>query len=157
MEIINKEIPISKDKCMPPAEKFFAGASGMSKNRRSYANLKKLSLETLDMIYDRIGIKAVFSYYEDIFFDGKKAVIGGVEFVSAAFEQLDPSRIKGAYVYMLTIGDTSLKNSPVIKNSDGQWAHVSLMLQDDLEKKIFFRRHYWVMLSGPALTDGYRA
>lgn len=115
MEIINKEIPISKDKCMPPAEKFFAGASGMSKNRKSYENLKKLSLETLDMIYDRIGIKAVFSYYEDIFFDGKKAVIGGVEFVSAAFEQLDPSRIKGAYVYMLTIGDTSLKNSPVIK------------------------------------------
>ncbi len=114
MEIINKEISISKEKCMPMAEKLFAGASGMSKKRQSYENQKKQSLETLDMIYDRIGIKAVFSYYEDIFFYGRKAVVGGVEFVSAAFEQLDPSRIKGAYVYMLTIGDISLKNSPVI-------------------------------------------
>lgn len=72
MEIINKEISISKEKCMPLAEKLFAESSGMSKKRKSYDNQKKQSLETLDMIYDRIGIKAVFSYYEDICFEGKK-------------------------------------------------------------------------------------
>ncbi len=115
MEIINKEISISKEKCMPLAEKLFAESSGMSKKRKSYDNQKKQSLETLDMIYDRIGIKAVFSYYEDICFEGKKAVIGGVDLVSNAFEQMDPFRIKGAYVYMLTVGDSGLKDGPVIK------------------------------------------
>ncbi|MEG0156683.1 MAG: hypothetical protein RR661_03410, partial [Anaerovoracaceae bacterium] len=116
MNRINQVITIDKQACSVRAKEIFGKISGLDhKSGGKFQRMKKDGDEIRALVEERIDAKVIYSYYEDFSFDGKVVTIDGVEFSCNAFEQLDKSKIKGVYLYMLTAGDFYLEDEPILR------------------------------------------
>ncbi|MGL4484873.1 MAG: hypothetical protein ACRCUS_07975 [Anaerovoracaceae bacterium] len=112
MNIIN----ISKEKCYERSKELYAKYSGIFREGKKYEKMQKRSAEIRDIIEERIDLKAVYAYFDDVELDGNTAIIKSneVSFHCQAFTQIDPNLIKGCYAYVLTAGDYGLEEFPII-------------------------------------------
>lgn len=115
MEKRNIVIEISKESCENTARCLFEESSGLSSGGKKKDRIKKNAAEVRKLIEDRISPKAVYSYFPKVKLSGKEAAIGGHVFTCHAFEQLDSTKITGAYVYAITAGDFTLDDQPIME------------------------------------------
>ena len=92
---------IDREECSRLAHDFFMADSGLSREGRKFDRMREDALRMRTVIEERVRIRALGIYSEDISFSGRTAVIEGVDFTCSAFELIDPATVKGAYMYAL--------------------------------------------------------
>jgi uncharacterized 2Fe-2S/4Fe-4S cluster protein (DUF4445 family) len=114
MDRRNVVVEISKESCEETANRLFAENSGISRGGKKRERIKENAEKIRSLIDERISPKAVYSYFPKVELDGKEATIEDHVFTCHAFEQIDPKKVKGAYVYVITAGDFALEDSPIM-------------------------------------------
>lgn len=110
----NKVEIIGKDRCEAIASELYKKISGLTKAGPNFERLQKNSEEIRARMEKRIDGQVVHSYYSDIALEGKELTVGGAKFSCPAFEQINPGQVQGVYVYLLTAGDFSLEDEPIM-------------------------------------------
>lgn len=110
----NVVVNIDKEACKETANGLFTQNSGLHRSGKKQERIKKNAEEIRELIEGRISPKVVYSFFDQVTLDGKEATIGNHVFTCHAFEQLESSQVKGAYVYVLTAGDFTLDDRPIM-------------------------------------------
>lgn len=71
------------------------------------------AIELKEEIVDRITVRAVYNYYDDIAIEEETLAVGGKTFAAKIFKGIAPAQVLGAYVFVLTAGDFSCPDKPV--------------------------------------------
>jgi len=115
MVIKSDILELDKTKCCEIALELFMEESGCSKEGEKYDRMRKEAFQVLDVIKSGIDIKAIYSFYDELQFDGPVLTVEGREFRCTAFEQLDSEAIEGAYFYAVSAGDYYLEDKPIMQ------------------------------------------
>ena len=105
---------IKENECNDLTYKLFMEMSGINKEGRKFQRMKDDAAKIREQIQDRIDIHIACHYYDNIEFKGRAVNIGGEIFTCPAFELIDPTTIKGAYVYALTAGEYDFKEQSIM-------------------------------------------
>jgi len=111
---LNKIININKEDCNTWAAELFKQNSGLFKEGNIYNKMRKDAKAIRNIIDEKINAQVVFSYFDEITLNEEEATIGGEKIKCKAFGKISPKSIKGALVYILTVGEYCVKDESVI-------------------------------------------
>ena len=114
MRIENELWTMSGRECDALATELFIIQNNLDRPDKRYKRLLKEAVALKDEIVDDLTMRAVYNYYDDIFLKDDVLVIDGKMFVSRVLDGVHPSQFKGAYVFVLTAGDFSYKDRPMM-------------------------------------------
>ena len=114
MDTLNTILNLDKDTCNPTADKMFMKISGLVKPGERFDKMRANAKEIRQRVEERINMMAVYSYFDDIEFKGNQLFIGGQCLTCNAFEQIDPTQVKGIYIYLLTAGNFDFTDEPIM-------------------------------------------
>lgn len=95
------------------ASQYFLEMSGLAREGEKFDRMRERGFEIREQILDRIKVRAVLSKVP-AGFSGNLLSVGDVAFVCDAFEDLDLSKIKEVYLYILTVGAVELLDEPIM-------------------------------------------
>jgi len=109
-------IDINRNQCYDVAERLFFEMSGIDKEGPKYMRMRTDAQRMRDRVEDRICINMICNFYStsEMELTGRSLKLGGELFTCAAFEQIDPVLIKGAYLYALTAGEYDFKEETIV-------------------------------------------
>ena len=105
---------IDKEECSRLATDYFMADSGLYREGHKFEKMREDAFRMRGVIEERIKIRAMGIYSEEISFSGRKAVIENVEFACNAFELIDPASVRGVYLYALSVGDFGYPEEPIM-------------------------------------------
>lgn len=108
-------LDLDRKRCDEITEKFFLRESGIDKQGPKFDKMKKDAHQIRKVVESNVSIRAAYAYYDDVKLQGKTLSIGGQELDCAAFEQIDPESIEGAFVYAICAGDFWLDDKPILE------------------------------------------
>ena len=114
MRIANELWTMSGRECDALATELFTIQNNLDRPEKRYKRLLKEAVSLKDEIIDDLHLRAVYNYYEDIFLKDDVLVIDGNMFVSEVLNGVHPSQFLGAYVFVLTAGDFSYSDRPMM-------------------------------------------
>jgi len=114
MNNINQVLHIDKETCDPEAEKLFIEIGGLGRPGEKFDRMRANAKEIRQKVDSRIVMDAVYSYFEDIQLQGNQLTVGGQCLTCNAFEQIEPSSVRGVYVYLLTAGKYDCEDEPIL-------------------------------------------
>ncbi|MDR2461485.1 MAG: vitamin B12 dependent methionine synthase [Deltaproteobacteria bacterium] len=107
-------IQFDKNEAKERALEYFLDICGLYRRKDINPMLVEESLKTLDDIFDRIKINAIFSKYEAESIQGKRLICDGISFKCNALTQVLMDDIVNVFIYMLNIGDIPLAHNRVL-------------------------------------------
>lgn len=106
---------IDKDACSEEAQRIFLEISGINrKTGRLSTRLRQSAVRVRRAIEDKINVRVGYAFYDQVSITGRTAHIGTEQIICPAFEQIESTQIKGAYVYALTVGDFRITEEEVL-------------------------------------------
>ena len=114
MDIKNQIIFIPTDQCDTLADQYFMSISGIDRPGPKYERMRTEAFAIRERIRDRVQIKAVYSYYDQVKLWGDTVEIDGVSFSCNGFVQMKQESVHGAYIHLLTAGEFYLDGEPIM-------------------------------------------
>lgn len=110
----NIVVQLDKNAGQAKAREYFMDTCGLY--RRTDINPKHIdeSLATLDEIYDRIQINAIFSKYDRRCVQGDRLICDDVSFRCQALSLVPAEDVLEVYIYLLTTGDIKPSSKRVV-------------------------------------------
>lgn len=103
-----------REACNILAQKIFLEMSGVGREGRKFERMRREADKMRRIIEDRIRLRCVYAFFDDVTLTENRAQIGGQSFVCPAFSQLEPSGIRGVYVYAVSAGDYGYPEEPIM-------------------------------------------
>jgi hypothetical protein len=94
-----------RDRLDPWARKTFYQISGLHREAPGQVRMENQAKKSWDDIKDHVYPRAILSHYTEVGLQEGRLTLDGEWIFSQVLEQVDPSIIKGAVAYGLTIGD----------------------------------------------------
>lgn len=115
MRIMNQFWEMPGKECDEAATQLMISENNFNRPEKRFQRLLKEAIELKDGIIDDIQLRAVYNYYDDFYMKDTFLIIDGKPFVSQVFKNVDPSYVIGAYVFVLTAGDFSYEDRPMME------------------------------------------
>lgn len=97
------------------ATQLFLKYSGLNREGEKHKKMREEAFLIKDAVKSKVGIKAVVSYFEQIHMLGRTLEVEGYTFESNAFELIDKDWVKGVFLYIITAGDYTLEDKPILE------------------------------------------
>lgn len=112
---------INRNECDEIAEKLFLEYSGIGRGGKRRELMKKKAFHLRDGLLDNIHATGMYAYYpeQEIELDERNLMIEGRQFCCSAFEQIDSSCVKGAYVYVVSVKGFDMNGETAINQLYG--------------------------------------
>ena len=115
MRLINQLWEIPGKDCEALATQFLIEENHFDRPEKRYQRMLTQAVALKDEVVDTITLRAVYSYYDDIYLKDSYLIIDGKPFVSPVLKGIDPQQVLGAYVFSLTAGDFSYEERPMME------------------------------------------
>lgn len=96
------------------AEALFLQSSGTNKPGAKQKRMKDAAFQVRKDLEPQIRIRAGYTFYPDLSFQGNILQVHGVSLKCSAFEQLSSESISGAYIYAVSAGNYELPDRPLM-------------------------------------------
>lgn len=117
-EINHKEegrvVAIERSLLDEQASQYFLEMSGLAREGEKFDRMRERGFEIRERILDRINVRAVLSKVSSTGFSGNALSVNGIQLICDTFEDLDLSKIREVYLYILTAGAVELLDEPIM-------------------------------------------
>lgn len=113
-EDVDRVIEIDRSLLDEQASLYFLDMSGLAREGEKFDRMRERGFEIRERILDRIKVRAILSRVSPSGFSGNILSVGDVQLICDTFEDLDLSKIKEVYLYILTAGAVELLDEPIM-------------------------------------------
>lgn len=115
MRIMNEVWSMTGKDCETMATELLIDANDLDRPEKRYQRMLRQAIELKDRVVNDISVRAIYNYYDDVYLADSILVIDGKPFVSSTLKNVDSSQLLGAYVFVLTAGDFSFPEEPMME------------------------------------------
>ncbi|MBQ3963803.1 MAG: hypothetical protein II682_00045 [Firmicutes bacterium] len=115
MQVRNEVWSLTGKDCETMATNLLINENQLDRPEKRYQRMLRQAVELKDEIVGGVAVRAVYNYYDDVYLKDSILAIDGKAFVSQTLKGIDPAQILGAYVFVLTAGDFSYPDKPMME------------------------------------------
>ncbi len=115
MQVRNEVWSLTGKDCETMATNLLIDENNLDRPEKRYQRMLRQAVELKDEIVGGVAVRAVYNYYDDVYLKDSILVIDGKAFVSPTLQGIDPAQILGAYIFVLTAGDFSFPDKPMME------------------------------------------
>ena len=115
MRVRNEVWSLTGKDCETMATNLLINENHLDRPEKRYQRMLRQAVELKDEIVGGVAVRAVYNYYDDVYLKDSILAIDGKTFVSQTLKGIDPAQILGAYVFVLTAGDFSYPDKPMME------------------------------------------
>ena len=115
MQVRNEVWSLTGKDCETMATNLLIDENNLDRPEKRYQRMLRQAVELKDEIVGGVAVRAVYNYYDDVYLKDSILVIDGKAFVSPTLQGIDPAQILGAYIFVLTAGDFSSPDKPMME------------------------------------------
>ena len=115
MQVRNEVWSLTGKDCETMATNLLINENQLDRPEKRYQRMLRQAVELKDEIVGGVAVRAVYNYYDDVYLKDSILAIDGKALVSQTLKGIDPAQILGAYVFVLTAGDFSYPDKPMME------------------------------------------
>ncbi len=115
MQVRNEVWSLTGKDCETMATNLLIDENNLDRPEKRYQRMLRQAVELKDEIVGGVAVRAVYNYYDDVYLKDSILVVDGKAFVSPTLQGIDPAQILGAYIFVLTAGDFSFPDKPMME------------------------------------------